>query len=110
MGEPAPEASRKLLDRGIDSMQEFDLRIEVAVVDNVEDLALDDAFDPLKIGDHARLRVDVAADGHFQDVVMSMPTGIGARPKNLEVVRIIPVGAVETMSRRERNAARDRQR
>src|SRR5690348_4827621 len=85
-----------------------DVAVQVAMVDDVDELAAEDRVDVLEVDDHAALRVERSADRHLDDVVVSVVRG--ACTEELAVLRVAPVVAAEDVRRGERRATGDAHR
>jgi hypothetical protein len=56
------------------------------VIDLIDDVSLHELLEPLEVRDHPGFWIHGPANGHFQDVVVSVPTGVGAGAKDLGVL------------------------
>src|SRR5687767_7168907 len=102
-----PERDDDVLGRGNRAAHEVDVEIEVPVVDAIDDRLLHDVLQGAEIDDVSGRRIDVADDGHIQDVVVSVPVWIVAPAEEALVLLLGERRIVHAMRRVEPKAAGD---
>jgi hypothetical protein len=75
--------------RSRDSVRELrNLMVEVAVVINGDDFALENVLELLEVDDEARNGIDFAGDGHLERVVVAVSLTVGALTEDALVLRV----------------------
>jgi hypothetical protein len=95
--EHTPEGDDNILRRRNNSAQEIDFEIQIAVIDFVDDVLLDDFLDTSEVNDVARALVYRAADGDVEDVVMTVPIWIVALAEDAPVLLFGESGTVNAV-------------
>src|SRR3954462_10873642 len=82
-----------------------DVEIDVAVVETIPHVGLQNAIEHAEIHDKSRLIVEWPADSHIAYVAVPMKVGPRARAESAAVFFVAPLGAAISVGRRERDSA-----
>src|SRR4029077_16173267 len=90
---------RDVLGRRVDVPQKIHVPVQVSVIHRVDDLTVQHSVHVPEVDDHAGRRVQGAADGDFDDVVV--PVVGDAGPEHLAVLLVAPVMPAQDVRRGE---------
>src|SRR5579863_10445987 len=85
--QPSLNLKTQILGRGHTTRKNFE-RIQILVIERLQNLALDTSVQLGEIAHHSRRSIDLAADDHFKNIVMSVPLRIGALSVSRAILRI----------------------
>jgi hypothetical protein len=91
--------------RGGHFLGEFFHRIQILVIEAREHFPFDEAVEIGEVADHSGSLIDLAADGYFEDVVVSVTVGIVALSVDRLILGVGHRFAVEAVRRGEQVAA-----
>src|ERR1700686_4780391 len=77
-GKDVPERSDDVLGCRDDALHEWNVEIEVLVIDDVDDLSLHDFLERGEVADVSGFRVDVALDRDVERIVVTVPVRVVA--------------------------------
>ncbi len=76
--EPLPDRDGDVFRRGDGAFEFGDFEVEVAMIVDADDLALEDVFELFEVDDEAGGGIDFACDGDFEGVVVAVAVAVGA--------------------------------
>src|SRR5438270_3693824 len=102
-----PERDDDVLRCRNDTFHERNIEIEVLVIDDINDLALDDFLELRQVADVARFRIDPAVNRDVERIVVPVPVRIVALSEQPRVLGLRQLGVVYAMGGIEPHPAGD---
>src|SRR6476469_127768 len=105
--EHPPAGNDAVLGGGIHATHEFDIDVQIAMVDAVDHFALDDRLELTEVDHVPRALVDGAFDRNLEDVVVTVPVRIIALAEERYVFLVGQCGIVQAVRSIEAQPSRD---
>ena len=97
-----PNSDNQIFNRGLLSLHPWNIHVQVAMIEWLLDMLMDDGFEVCEVDEVTRFLVNDATDCDMHLVVVTMPIRMGTFAKYFEIFRCIPmlipefVGCVES--------------